>query len=207
MRQYKQRNGKDGLIKCHKSKPMTNKEIRKTAKQSILNGKTKQETFEELKGISYKTAKKTANIIQTIPSLQTRRMYKLQYIVLIVLLSGTILFKMKAIIPFIIENEAWLLIILLAPIINILVGIITYKPNSYMMLALLSWLWQYILCFELVRDTFKPLILIDIVIASVFIELGSLLHSKLFPEYLTEKELYKNKQGQNRQRIVIKFKD
>ena len=37
---------------------MTDKKIRKAAKRSILNGKTKQETFEELKGKNYKSAKK-----------------------------------------------------------------------------------------------------------------------------------------------------
>ena len=186
---------------------MTDREIRKAAKRSILNGKTRQETFEELKGTNYQSAKKVANIIQKIPSLRARSRYKIQYIVLIVLLSVMIFVKMKAIIPFIIEEELWVLFIFLFPIINILVGVVTYRRNSYMMVVLLCSIWQYVLGFELVNDSFKPSLLIDIAIVAVFIELGTLLYFKLFPDYLTKKELYKNKQGQNKLRIVIKFED
>ena len=187
---------------------MTDREIRKAAKQSILNGKTKQETFEELKGKNYKSAKKTANIIQKIPSLRARSRYKIQYIALIVLLSIVVLVKMKTVLPFIIENEMWILVIFLLPIIiNIFVGIARYRQNSYITVTLLSYFWQLILGVELVNNTFKPLLLIDIAIAAGLIELSSTLNSKLFPEYLTAKEPYKNKHGQNRQRIVIKFED
>ena len=49
---------------------MTEKEVRKFAKQNYLHGKTKQETFEELKKISYRTTAVLEKIIQTIPSLK-----------------------------------------------------------------------------------------------------------------------------------------
>ena len=186
---------------------MTDREIRKAAKLSILNGKTKQETFVELKGKNYKSAKKAANIIQKIPSLRARSRYKIQYIALIVLLSIVILVKMKPVISFIIEDEMWILIIFLLPIINILVGVARYRQSSYITVALLSYFWQLILGAQLVNNTFEPLLLIDVALAAGLIELSSTLHSKLYPEYLTVKELYKNKHGQNRQRIVIKFEE
>ena len=146
---------------------MTDKKIRKAAKRSILNGKTKQETFEELKGKSYKSAKKAANIIQTIPSLQARRKYKIEYITLIVFLSATILIIMKAVIPFIIEKGVWLLMIfLLPPLINLLVGVITYNPNSYIWVTLLSFPWQAYLGNALVGDTFEPILLLYLIIAT-----------------------------------------
>jgi len=49
---------------------MTEKEIRKFAKQNYLHGKTKQETIEELKKISYRTPTFLEKSIQTIPSLK-----------------------------------------------------------------------------------------------------------------------------------------
>ena len=52
---------------------MTEKEIRKFAKQNYLQGKTKQETFEELKRISYRTTAVLEKNIQSIPSLREVR--------------------------------------------------------------------------------------------------------------------------------------
>ena len=48
---------------------MTEKEVRKFAKQNYLQGKTKQETFEELKKISYRSTEDLEKILQAIPSL------------------------------------------------------------------------------------------------------------------------------------------
>jgi hypothetical protein len=74
---------------------MTKEEVRKAARQSILDGKTKQETFEELKGTSYRSWKSTvdlAKIIQKIPTLQVRKKYKTLNVILVVILSLTVLF-------------------------------------------------------------------------------------------------------------------
>ena len=49
---------------------MTKKEVRKYAEQNYLHGKTKQETLEELKKISYRTTVFLEKSIQTIPSLK-----------------------------------------------------------------------------------------------------------------------------------------
>jgi len=201
MKKYRQRYSKK------LGAPMTDREIRKAAKLSILNGKTKQETFVELKGKNYKSAKKAANIIHKIPSLRARSRYKIQYITLIALLSIVILVKMRPVISFIIEDEMRILIIFLLPIINILVGVARYRQSSYITVALLSYFWQFYLGIELFGDTFEPLLLIDVALAAGLIELSSTLHSKLYPEYMTVKEPYKNKHGQNRLRIVIKFED
>jgi hypothetical protein len=51
---------------------MIRKEVRKVAKHSILSGKSKQETFEELRKTSGLSAEDLAKIVQTIPSLKIR---------------------------------------------------------------------------------------------------------------------------------------
>ncbi len=65
---------------------MTKKELRKLAKQSILDGNTQQETFEKLREISKLPGEDLANIIRFVPSLQTRKKYNTLNVVLIVIL-------------------------------------------------------------------------------------------------------------------------
>ena len=192
---------------------MTNKEIRKAAKQSILSGKSKQETFEALKGTSYhsvQSIEKMAKIIRNIPSLQARKKYKSLNVVLIVLLSLTVLFKMMSGIPIIIENGIkWFPILFILPIINILllVGVATYSSGSHKGVALFTFLGLFQLIGNIVGEKFEPLILIDFAIAAGLIGLGLYLNSKLFPDYLTVKERYQDNAGKNRIRDVIKFED
>ena len=189
---------------------MTKKEVRKAANQSILNGKTKQETFEELKTTSHRSEKDLAKIIQTIPSLRARKKYKVLNIILIVLLSLTILFKMMAGLPIIIENGIkWFPIVFLLPIINIwlLFGVITYRPHYHRMVAVFAILGLFQLFGNMVGEPFEPLIIIDFSIAAGLIGLGFYLNSKLFTNYLTVKERYQNNQGQTKLRDVIKFED
>ena len=189
---------------------MTKKEVRKVAKQSILNGKTKQETFEELKETSYRTPEDLAKIIQTIPSLQLRKKYMSLNIVLIILLSLTVFFKMMAGIPIIIENGIkWLPILFILPIINVLllIGVITYRPKSHRLVAVFTILGLFQLVGNMVGEPFEPLILVDFAIAAGLIGLGLYLNSKLFPIYSTVKERYQTNQGQTRIKDVIKFED
>lgn len=187
---------------------MTKKEARKAAKQSILNGKTKQETFEELKGTSKLPTEDLAKIIQTIPSLKVREKYRTLNIILIVLLSLTVLFKMLAGIPIIIENGIkWFPVLFILPIINILllVGVATYSPSSHKFVAIFTIIGLLRSLGDLIGKPFEPFMLIDLSIAAGLIGLGFYLNSKLCPDYLTVKERYQNNQGQDRMRNVIKF--
>jgi len=189
---------------------MTKKEVRRAAKQSILNGKTKQETFEELKMTSYRSAEDLAKIIRNIPSLKARKKYKTLNNILIVLLSLTIAFKIMAGIPIIIENGIkWIPILFLLPIINILllIGIATYSPGGHKAVALLTLLGVFQLIGNIVGKPFEPFILIDFAIAAGLIGISLYLNSKLFPDYLTVKEHYQNNMGQKKLRDVIKFED
>ena len=189
---------------------MTKRELRKSVKRSILDGKSKQEVFQELKETSKLPTEDLAKIIQSIPSLNARQKYKTLNIILIVLLSLTVLFKMIAGFPIILENGIkWLPILFLLPIINILllVGVVTYYPNSHKWVAIFTILSLLRSLSVIFGQPFEPFIIIDLVIAAGLIGLGFYLNSKLSPEYLTVKELYQNRQGQDRLRNVIKFKE
>lgn len=189
---------------------MTKKEVRKAAKQSILECKTKQETFETLKATSKLPIEDLAKIIQTIPSLQARQKYKTQNMILIGLLSLTVLFKMMAGIPIIIENGIkWFPILLILPIINILllIGVATYSQSIYKAVAFFTLFGLLRSLSDILGQPFEPLIIIDLSIAAGLIGLGFYLNSKLCPDYTIIKEKYQNNQGQDRLRNVIKFND
>jgi hypothetical protein len=167
---------------------MTKKEVRKAAKQSILDGKTKQETFETLKETSKLPTEDLAKIVQSIPSLQARQKYKMPNMILIGLLTLTVLFKMMAGIPIIIENGIkWFPVLFILPIINILllIGAATYTQNSHKWVAVFTILGLLRSLSDILGQPFEPLIIIDLTIAAGLIGLGFYLNSKLCPDYLT----------------------
>ena len=185
---------------------MTKKEVRKVVNNSILNGKTKQEIFEELKETSHRSHQDLAKIIRTVPSLQARTKYKQLNIILIVLLAITILGKIAmgtsiisaSGISIIIAN--WFSFFFILPVVDIflLIGVVTYSQNSHIYIAI----WTFFCMSHIIQfERFLFVILVAI------IGLGIFLNSKLYPKYQTVKERYKDSQGQTRIRNVIKFED
>lgn len=187
---------------------MTKKEARKAARVSSLMGKTKQEILETLKETSKLPAEVLAKIIQSIPTLAARQKYKAPNIFLIILLSITILFKIIAVIPIIIETGIrGILLIFILPLINILLlwGVATFNLRSHRLVAILT-IIGLISSFKVIAsEPFEPLMLIDFAIAAGLIILGFYLDSKLCRPYLIVRERYQNDQGQDKLRNVIKF--
>lgn len=189
---------------------MTKRQIRKEAKQHILSGKTKQETFDHLKGIGKLPIEDLAKIIKSIPTLQAREEYKILNIILISLLALTVLAKMLTGIPIVIENGLkWLPILFIIPIVNIilLIGVATYWGESHKWVAILTILGLLRTLGSMLGQPFDPLILVDLSIAAGLIGLGFYLHSKLYTAYKIVKEPYQNSRGENRLRNVIRFED
>jgi len=189
---------------------MTKKEVKKVVKQSLLSGKTKQETFEELEMTSEFPPEKLARIIRGIPTLQARKKHKTLNIILITLLSLTILFKVLAGIPIVVENGIkWIPILFLLPIINIilLVGVATYSQGGYKAVAILTILGVLQTFGKMWGEPFDPFILIDFVVAAGLITLGFYLNSKFFPEYLISEECYRDSEGEYKLKYVIQFED
>jgi len=192
---------------------MTKKEVRKIVNQRIFNGKTKQETFEELKDTSKLSIKDLAKIIQKTPSLEARKKHKTTHIVLKTIFILTIIFKLKFGIQIIIEEEIKnvfqiILILSIMPIINILllIGVSKYGPNSFKLAAFFSilGLYQYMRS-GIVFEEVGAIIFLDLFIHLGIVVLALHLDTKFFPKYLTNKELYQNTQGEEKVRQVIKF--
>jgi len=189
---------------------MTKTEIRRAAKVRILNGKTKQETFDELKE-HYDSAENLAKIIQGIPSLKAREQTKTWNIVLIILLSLTVLFKLITGISLIAElGTSWLPLLLIMPLINVilLIGVITYSAGIHKAVAIFTIIGLLNSLKHLSNASGDPLSnLINIVIAAGLIALGFYLNSVLSSEYRVGKESYHNEQGKLEFRDVITFED
>lgn len=188
---------------------MTKRNARKAAKQSILDGNSKQETFDTLKETSKISTEDLAKIVQSIPSMNARKKYKTSNMVLIILLSITILIKVLAGIPLVLQlGFKWFPLLFILPIINILllVGIATYAAGIHKLVAILTIL-GVIRTIQTIEGQFEPVMLIDFALAAALIGLGFYLNSVLCPKYWSVKEVYQNEEGQNRMKHVIKFED
>lgn len=189
---------------------MTKRQLRKAAKKSILEGKSKQETFENLKISSKISNEELAKIIQITPSLEAREKFKTLNGILIGTLLITVLFKMLAGIPIVIENGIkWIPVLFLLPIINILllIGVATYSPNAHKLVGIFTIIGLFRGMGNIIGNDLDGFIIFDLIIAAAMIGLGFYLNSKLTPEFSKSKELYQNDQGEDRMRYVIKFKD
>ena len=189
---------------------MTNKETRKLARQKINEGKSHQETFEELLQETKKPAEGIAKIVRFIPTLENRRKYKTVQTILIIVLALTILIKMAAGLSIVMEKGIhWSPIIFLLPIINIalLYGVATYQGQYYRLVVILSIFSLINGLLNTAGEAFDPLILIDLGIAGVLIGLGIYLNAKMVSKCQTIKEKYLDQEGEPQLRKRIEMLD
>tara|TARA_B110000211_G_C13846582_1_gene450301 strand:+ start:68 stop:640 length:573 start_codon:yes stop_codon:yes gene_type:complete len=190
---------------------MTKKEIRKAAEEKIKSGKTRQESFTEIKAEATKMkAEDIAKIIRYIPTLDSRNKYKTPHTILLILLGISILFKMIAGLPIVLEKGInWLPIIFLLPIINIVLtyGVATYKGQFYKYIGIFTAISLVNGLKEIIGVDFDSLLLIDFSLAGGLIGLGFYLNSKMTSDFKTVKEKYTNQKGQARLRNILRFED
>ena len=189
---------------------MTKKEVRQLAKQKIKEGKTQQQTFEEIKETSDRPSEEIANIVKQIPTLAARQKNKTLNYVLIGLLALTILSKMLAGIPIALQDGIKSLpIIFILPIINILMlwGVSTYSVGAHRVTGFLSLLALLRSLGDILGKPFEPLVLVDLVLIGGMLFLGFYLNNKLTPGYDIVKEKYTDSQGRTKLRNKIKFED
>ncbi len=189
---------------------MTKREVRKIAKRSIADGKSKQDTFNDLNELKKIPMEDLAQIIKKISSFKVRSKYRILNYILIILLSLTIALRILAAIPEVLEKGlTWLPVILILPAIYILIliGVASYNYGSYLLISILAILG--LLGVLLNYSTYDSLLLYfaDILYASLFSFLVLFLKAKLFPLYQTKKEIYQNEFGENRMRYVFQFED
>ncbi len=170
-----------------KTKKAIKKEVQKAAEQSILSGKSKQETFETLKETCELSTEDLAKIIQTIPSLDAREKYRSLNTVLLSILILTVFFKIIAGLPILTYyGIRWLPILFFLPAINIilLIGVANYKQGSHKWVSIVAIISLLRLMVDVMRKPFEAAMLIDVVIAFALIVLGFYLNSRLYPKYL-----------------------
>ena len=194
---------------------MTLKEVKKEAKHYILEGQSKQETFEQLKKKADGSVPvdKIVRVVESIPSLQARKKYGIWNTILIALLGITVLGKVLTAFSMI-ENigMAGTPFILLLPLINVLLlwGVATYTPGTYIAAAVLAGisitgLWKN--AGKLHADPNHWLLLINFIIMLGIIVLGIFLHFKLFQSHRIESEQYFDEEGKVRYRSQIRIDD
>ena len=185
---------------------MTKKEVKKIAEKLILNGKTKQDIFENLKVSSNVHLEELADIIRSIPSIKSRQKYKTLNLLLFVVLFIDILYSIFYKIPIINNPEdKWDLILYLLPIYNIILlyKILRFKAGSYNLvgtvaiIGLLSTIGRV--------HSYEPVLVIDFVLTTSLVWMAFYLNSKLFPAFSIIKENYQNENGDGRLRKTIQF--
>ncbi len=189
---------------------MKKREIRKLAEQKIKEGKTRQQTYEEIKKDSKEKSEVIAKIVRFIPTLENREKYKIPHTILIMVCLLTIIFKMLAGIPIVIERGInWLPIIFLFPIINIIFtyGLITYKGQYYRLVAIFTIIGLLRSLQYIFGSPFEPLIVLELAIALTLTGLGFFLNKRMVSEHELVKEKHTNNEGQLRLRNKIKFID
>ncbi|MCS6822935.1 MAG: hypothetical protein NZ529_01475 [Cytophagaceae bacterium] len=187
------------------------KEIQLAAKQCILEGKTKQETYEALKDRFKIPPTKIAEIVEAMVTLKAKSKYSKLNWFLIILLSLVALIKIIGLYTSIREGQTNQVsfLQLINIVINLLLiwGLATYHPFVHRILIMGIILGLVHSLKEFVYSEFNALIFFCLLIDATIVILGFYLNSKLHPMYRIVKETYKDDRGEDKTRMVIKFKD
>jgi len=187
---------------------MTKGELSKIALTKIKDGKSRQETLEEMHTETQTSRAELAKILKYLPPLKTRERYKVLNAVLLFLLLLTALFKILTGIPIVLDNGIWWLpVLFFLPILNIILiyGVAKFKGKYYKPVAILTIL-GFLRSLKGI-DAMDMYLLIDLLIAGFMVFLGFFLKSKFAGDYETTREYYINDMGENRGRDVISFRD
>ena len=187
---------------------MTDKEIKRLAEQKIKEGKSRQETFDELQSVSSTPSTGLADIVKFFPSLELRKQYKIQQVVLVLLLVYSVIIKMISTLPLIVEKGvSWLPLILIIPAITIFFtyAVITFKTQYYKWIAFIS-IWGILKSYTALMDG-ETFMYFQLGVTLFTAGLSYFLYLKLASDYEIIKEPYRNNQGQNRLRKKIIFKN
>lgn len=189
---------------------MKTKEIKSRAKESLKQGKTKQETYEELKMMTSTKPEEIAKILNGIPTNELKNKFKVYQILLLGLLGVTVLLKMLATLPLVMAGGSgsvfWIFV---TPLVNIalFVGVLLYHKPSYNVVVWLTAIGLLRYSLGLMQTGFEWSNMIDYVLFGGIIALAVYLNKNMFTNYRVVRELYQNNQGQDRMRNIIRFDD
>jgi len=189
---------------------MTKNELRKRAQDCLDSGKSKHETYEELKLMTSMKPEEVANIVQGVPTQKNKETHKIPQILLLIAMG--IYVALYAVLAFSFDNSTtnvelfWYVVRLLVGL-GLFFGFILYRPEAYRFSEF--WMGLGLIRFTVFAffDGFEWLYLVDILLFLVLIFLSAYLELKLFPNYRVVKELYQNRLGEDRLRNTIRFED
>jgi len=165
--------------KKHTSK----KELNKLAIQLIEQGKTKQETFEELSS-QYYESDTIARIIGSIPTLEIKQKFKTVNNILFLLLIVSAILKVVSVLPLILDTvTGGIAVMLFVPLINIFFAIQVKKMRGEIYLALGILATAGILKTLQSLIEVGPIALIDTAIVTAICILAFYIKSKAFPNF------------------------
>ncbi|MEI6852884.1 MAG: hypothetical protein WCL06_08580 [Bacteroidota bacterium] len=181
------------------------KQIKKLAQEKIKQGLTKQAIYEELHE-EFHGGQKIANIIQSLPSAQASQRYKAWHMLFLVLLCVSVGLQMLSI------NFAGILWT-----VPMIVFAAMHKSRFYGW-ACIPGIYGLLLAAVVIAQIHSSrhplttvlfvILGISIFLVSGFITfLGFFLRSKLTPSYIESKEMYENREGHTRLRLVFTFRD
>ena len=189
---------------------MTKKGVRKLAKKMIEDGRSHQETFNEIKDLCDFSVEEIAKIMKLIPSKSKKEKNKVANTVLFIVLCFTIVQKIFFGLSLIEDLEGFaILIILLFPLLNVYFAynVAVFNTPIYRMIAFFTIISIIQSLKNISGITMDIFALIDIVIAIALIFLGFYLNTKMTVLYEVSNEKYENQNGESRLRKVITFEE
>ena len=185
---------------------MTKIELRKRARNMICEGKSKQETYEELKLMSSIKPEDIAKIVQETVSQDAKSSNIMPQVLILMLLGAYITIQ-----ALVIANNYRINAGIVWPAIRcavglvLFLGIVFYAAEAYRSARIWMGLGLFRFFFLILYLGFEWFDLIDMAVYSGVILLSFYLEKKLFPPYGLVKELYQNRNGEDRLRYLIRF--
>lgn len=189
---------------------MTEKEMKKAVEQSLLEGKSYQEVFEEFNAKFPRREMDIAKLVAEVPSLSQRERYSGFRIGIIVAMSATMLVLLIGG-SMHVSGEAtiWgaLEFILIAPTLYILIGILNWKKSSWLQLVGMSMAMVIGLVRFGVRSLgLEPFLIVEIACFGVVALLPSLAYLQLGGKFTGTYFQERDAKGQIWTRYRVQFK-
>lgn len=189
---------------------MTKSQLRKYTQDCLDAGKSKHETYEELKLMTSMKPEEVANIVQAVPNQKLKDLNQVPQILLLIVMG--IYVASHAFILYVslkyesVLDSFWPSVRFLAGLL-LFFGFMLCRIEAYRVAKI--WMGLGLLRFTTLAflEGNEWLHLVDMLLLLSLVILTAYLEIKLFPSYRIVKELYQNRLGEDRLRNTIRFDD
>ncbi len=189
---------------------MTKREVKKLAKQKISEGKSQQETYDEIVEMTKLNRQKVAQIVKMIPTIKSKAESKLLNSILVVLLVLKSI--MQLVLGFIIvaayDSEfAPVVFILSIPSLLLMIGVATYFTDAHRITGILAFGAFLFSILTMGNGGFDILVFLDIVLLGSIFIISLYLQAVLVPGYKVVKEDYTDEESKSTHLFKVEFKE